>query len=283
MIALGRLGGGEMSYGSDADVVFVHAPASGVDAAAAGAYATAVIEELVRLLAQPGSDPALRLDLGLRPEGRNGPVTRDLDGYGAYYRRWALGWEKQALLRARPVAGDSELADRFIQLADEIRYRAELPAGSIAEVVRLRDRMAVERVPRGIDRSVHVKFGPGGLMDVEWVVQMLQLRHAHESPALRVTGTLAALRALVAAGLLDGAEAEALRAGWLSASRIRNAVMLARGAPGDQIPRTTPALDRVAGVLGYPLDRVADLPTDHRQTASRARHIVDEIFSREQA
>jgi glutamate-ammonia-ligase adenylyltransferase len=282
VIALGRLGGGEMSYGSDADVVFVHAPAPDVGAAAAGAYATAVIEELVRLLAQPGSDPALRLDLGLRPEGRSGPVTRDLDGYGAYYRRWALGWEKQALLRARPVAGDPELADRFVQLADEIRYPAQLPAGAIAEVVRLRDRMAVERVPRGIDRSVHVKFGPGGLMDVEWVVQILQLRHAHEVPALRVTGTLAALRALAAAGLLDGAEAEALRAGWLSASRIRNAVMLARGAPGDQIPRTTPALDRVAGVLGYQLDRAADLPADHRQIASRARHIVDDIFSREQ-
>lgn len=283
VIAMGRLGGGEMSYGSDADVVFVHAPAPGIDAPAAGAYATAVIEELVRLLAQPGSDPALRLDLGLRPEGRNGPVTRDLDGYAAYYRRWALGWEKQALLRARPVAGDRELAARFVELADDIRYPADLPAGAITEVERLRDRMAAERVPRGIDRSLHVKFGPGGLMDVEWVVQILQLRHAHEVPALRVTGTLAALRALVAAGLLDGAEAEALRAAWLSASRVRNAVMLARGAPGDQIPRTTPALDRVAGVLGYPLDRVADLPTDHRQTASRARQVVDEIFSREQA
>ncbi|WP_045879056.1 bifunctional [glutamine synthetase] adenylyltransferase/[glutamine synthetase]-adenylyl-L-tyrosine phosphorylase [Pseudofrankia sp. DC12] len=282
VIAMGRLGGGEMSYGSDADVVFVHAPAPGVDAAAAGAYATAVIEELVRLLAQPGSDPALRLDLGLRPEGRSGPVTRDLDGYGAYYRRWALGWEKQALLRARPLAGDPELAARFVELADEIRYPAELPAGAIAEVERLRDRMAIERVPRGVDRSLHVKFGPGGLMDVEWAVQILQLRHAHEIPDLRVTDTMRALRALVAAGLLAGTEAESLRAAWLSASRVRNAVMLARGAPGDQIPRTTPALDRVAGVLGYSLERVADLPADHRQTASRARHIVAEIFCREQ-
>ncbi|ADP79804.1 bifunctional [glutamine synthetase] adenylyltransferase/[glutamine synthetase]-adenylyl-L-tyrosine phosphorylase [Frankia inefficax] len=282
VIAMGRLGGGEMSYGSDADVVFVHAPATGVDPAQAGAYATAVIEELVRLLAQPGSDPALRLDLGLRPEGRNGPVTRDLDGYAAYYRRWALGWEKQALLRTRGLAGDPELAARFVELVDEVRYPAELPVGAIAEVARLRDRMAVERVPRGIDRSLHVKFGPGGLMDVEWAVQILQLRHAHDRPDLRVTGTMGALRALVTAGLLDGAEAEVLRAAWLSASRVRNAVMLARGAPGDQIPRTTPALDRVAGVLGYPLDRATNLPTDHRQIASRARRIVDDIFSREQ-
>ena len=281
VIALGRLGGGEMSYGSDADVLFVHEPMPGVAPAAAGAYATAVVEELVRLLAQPGPDPALRLDLGLRPEGRNGPVTRDLDGYAAYYRRWALGWEAQALLRARPLAGDPELAARFVELTDEIRYPAALSAGAVTEAERLRDRMAAERVPRGADRTLHVKFGPGGLTDVEWAVQILQLRHARQFPELRATGTIEVLRALVTAGLLDGAEAEALRAAWLAASRIRNAVMLARGAPGDQIPRTSPALDRVAGIRGYPLDRAADLLADYRTCAATARRVVDDIFARE--
>ncbi|MBL7497879.1 bifunctional [glutamine synthetase] adenylyltransferase/[glutamine synthetase]-adenylyl-L-tyrosine phosphorylase [Frankia sp. CNm7] len=283
VIAMGRLGGGEMSYGSDADVMFVHEPAAGTDPATAGEYAAAVVEELVRLLGQPGLDPALRLDLGLRPEGRNGPVTRDLDGYAAYYRRWALGWEAQALLRARPLAGDAELAARFRELADDVRYPATLPAGAIAEIERLRDRMAVERVARRIDRSLHVKFGPGGLTDVEWAVQILQLRHAREIPALRTTGTLTALRELVTAGLVDGAEAATLNAAWLSASRIRNAVMLARGTPGDLIPRTTPALDRVAGVLGYPPDQVEALPDDHRRAATAARRVVDAIFAREQA
>ena len=283
VVALGRLGGAEMSYGSDADVLFVHEPQPGVDARHAAEYATAVVEELVRLLGRPGPDPALRLDLGLRPEGRNGPVTRELDGYAAYYRRWALGWEAQALLRARPLAGDRELAARFGALIDGFRYPARLRDGAVAEIERLRDRMATERVPRGADRTLHVKFGPGGLTDIEWTVQILQLRHAHEVPALRVTGTLAALRELVAAGLLDGAEAEALRATWLSASRIRNAIMLARGAPGDLIPRTTPALDRVAGVLGYPLERVTDLLEDHRRAAATARRVTSHIFARERA
>jgi len=283
VIALGRLGGGEMSYGSDADVLFVHEPAPGVAPAAAAAFATAVAEELVRLLAQPGPDPALRLDLGLRPEGRNGPVTRDLDGYAAYYRRWALGWEAQALLRARPLAGDADLAARFTALADEVRYPAALPAGAVTEVERLRGRMAAERIPRGVDRTLHVKFGPGGLTDVEWAVQILQLRHARTIPELRTTSTLDALRALVAAGLLDGGDAEALNAAWRSAARIRNAIMLARGQHGDLIPRTTPALERVAGILGYPLDRAADLPADHRRAAAAARRVVDEVFAREQA
>jgi glutamate-ammonia-ligase adenylyltransferase len=283
VIALGRLGGAEMSYGSDADVLFVHEPAAGAGARAASAYATAVVEELVRLLAQPGPDPGLRLDLGLRPEGRNGPVTRALDGYGAYYRRWALGWEAQALLRARPFAGDTTLAARFMAMADQVRYPATLRDGSIAEVERLRDRMAAERIPRGVDRTLHVKFGPGGLTDIEWAIQILQLRHARETQSLRVTGTLTALRALVAAGLLDGADAEALDAAWRSAARIRNAIMLSRGQHGDLVPRTSPALDRVAGILGYPLDRAADLLTDHRQTANRARTAVDAIFTREQS
>jgi glutamate-ammonia-ligase adenylyltransferase len=263
-------------------VLFVHERRPGVDPAAATAYATAVVEELVRLLAQPGPDPALRLDLGLRPEGRNGPVTRDVDGYAAYYRRWALGWEVQALLRARPLAGDAALAARFTALVDGIRYPAELPPGAIAEVARLRDRMAAERVPRGVDRTLHLKFGPGGLTDVEWAVQILQLRHAHAIPALRTTGTLEALRALVTAGLLDGSEAEALATAWRSAARNRNAIMLARGQHGDLIPRTTPALDRVAGIAGYPLDRVADLPADHRRAAADARRVVDAVFAREQ-
>ena len=281
VVALGRLGGAEMSYGSDADVLFVHEPTPGTDAAAAGAYATAVVEELVRLLGRSGPDPALRLDLRLRPEGRGGPVTRDLDSYAAYYRRWALGWEAQALLRARPLAGEADLATRWCELVDEFRYPARLPDGAIAEVERLRGRMAAERVPRGVDRSLHVKFGPGGLTDIEWTVQILQLRHAREIPALRTTSTLGALRELATAGLLDGAEAAALSAAWLSASRVRNAIMLARGAPGDLIPRTIPALDRVAGVLAYPLDQVAALPDDHRRLAAAARRAVTAVFDRE--
>ncbi|MBX6391368.1 MAG: hypothetical protein IRZ08_20660 [Frankia sp.] len=245
--------------------------------------AAAVVEELTRLLSMPGLDPALRLDLGLRPEGRNGPVSRTLDGYATYYRRWALGWEAQALLRARPVAGDPELGARFCELIDEIRFPKEWPPQAVAEAERLRGRMEAERIPRGVDRTVHVKFGPGGLTDVEWAVQILQLRHAHEIPALRTTSTLGALRELAAAGLVDGGEAAILSAAWLSASRIRNAVMLARGQPGDVIPRTTPALERVAGVLGYPWERAAELAADHRRTGAAARRVVDAVFAREQA
>ena len=106
---MGRFGGRETGYGSDADVMFVHDPLPGADEQAATRAAHAVAEELRGLLAQPAPDPPLVIDPGLRPEGRQGPLVRTLASYRAYYERWSLAWEAQALLRAEPVAGDREL------------------------------------------------------------------------------------------------------------------------------------------------------------------------------
>ena len=182
VIAMGRLGGAELGYGSDADVLFVHDPVGDATDSEAAIAAHAVAEELRRLLTLPAPDPALLVDAGLRPEGRQGPLTRSLASYAAYYRRWSLGWEAQALLRASPAAGDPEITSRFLELADEVRYPASFPAAAVREVKRLKRRIELERVPRGVDRTLHLKFGPGGLMDVEWCAQLLALRHAARLP-----------------------------------------------------------------------------------------------------
>src|SRR6266568_2916190 len=196
VVAMGRLGGHETGYASDADVMFVHDPVPGAAEEAAVAAAHGVAEELRGLLARRGPDPALIIDPDLRPEGRHGPLVRTLASYQAYYRRWAVAWEAQALLRAEPVAGDPGLGRSFTAVADEFRY----PAGGIAEasvreIRRIKARMEAERMPRGVDPALHLKLGPGGLADVEWVVQLIQLRHAHAVPGLRTTRTLAALAA----------------------------------------------------------------------------------------
>ena len=137
----------------------------------------------------------------LRPEGRQGPLVRTLAAYRAYYERWSLAWEAQALLRAEPAAGDRELGRRFTALADEYRYPAGgIDEASVREIRRLKARMEAERMPRGADPALHLKLGPGGLSDVEWVVQLLQLTHAHDVPGLRTTQTLAALAAAAAGG-----------------------------------------------------------------------------------
>ncbi|WP_261568491.1 bifunctional [glutamine synthetase] adenylyltransferase/[glutamine synthetase]-adenylyl-L-tyrosine phosphorylase [Frankia gtarii] len=281
VIAMGRLGGAEMSYGSDADVLFVHEARPGHSAQEAHRAAADVVGELHRLLSVPGPDPALRLDTTLRPEGRSGAASRTLDAYDAYYRRWSQDWESQALLRARPLAGDPDLARRFCRLADTVRYPTTLPAAAIDEIIRLRGRMRRERIPRGVDPTRHLKFGPGGLMDVEWAVQLLQLRHGRQVPSLRTTSTLDGLRSAVLAGLLGEAAAGDLQAAWLSASRLRNASTLAGWPRPDVLPDRPEALEATARAAGWPPDGADDLIAEYRRLARRAEAVVADVFARE--
>jgi glutamate-ammonia-ligase adenylyltransferase len=279
VIAMGRLGGGEMGFASDADVLFVHEPAPGASEEAASRAAHAVAERLRALLAAPGPDPALEVDAGLRPEGRQGPLVRTLASYRAYYGRWSVPWEAQALLRACWIAGDAEAGAAFTAMADEIRY----PDGGIAEesvreIRRIKARIEAERMPRGMDPARHLKLGPGGLADVEWVAQLLQLRHARAEPALRTTGTLEALRAAAAAGLVGAADLAALTASWQLATRIRDAVMLARGRGSDALPTAAAELAVVARLLGYPPDGAQQLAEDWRRTARQARVVTERLF-----
>jgi [glutamine synthetase] adenylyltransferase / [glutamine synthetase]-adenylyl-L-tyrosine phosphorylase len=279
VIAMGRLGGHEMGYASDADVMFIHEPHNGADEEAATRAAHAVAEELRGLLARPGPDPALPVDAGLRPEGRQGPLVRTLASYRAYYQRWSAPWEAQALLRAEPVAGDAALGGAFTELADEFRYPAGgISEASVREIRRIKARMESERIPRAVDPPLHLKLGPGGLADVEWVAQLLQLRHARAVPALRTTRTIAALQAATGEGLIDAADAAALTAAWLLATRIRNAVVLVRGRAGETVPSSQPELGAVARVLGYAPEASQDLIQDHRRAARRARAVMERIF-----
>jgi glutamate-ammonia-ligase adenylyltransferase len=238
VIGMGRLGGYEMSYPSDADVLFVYEPPAGCPEGEASAAAHAIAEEMRRLLNAPAPDPALGVDADLRPEGRQGSLVRSLQAYRQYYERWSKVWEAQALLRARFVGGDADLGRRFETLADGVRY----PAGGLAreqviEIRRIKARVETERLPRGADPHTHTKLGRGGLADVEWAVQVTQLRHAHAVPELRKTRTLEALTEAAGAGLVTASDAAEMAAGWTLAAQVRNALTLVRGRPTDQLPR----------------------------------------------
>ncbi|MGW5048469.1 bifunctional [glutamine synthetase] adenylyltransferase/[glutamine synthetase]-adenylyl-L-tyrosine phosphorylase [Streptomyces griseoluteus] len=279
IIGMGRFGGHELGYGSDADVLFVHEPREGVDEHEAAKAANKVVAEMRRLLQLPSADPPLLIDAGLRPEGKSGPLVRTLKSYEAYYRRWSLGWESQALLRAEPVAGDEDLGRRFMALIDPLRYPARgLDEDAVREIRRLKARMESERLPRGADPKLHTKLGPGGLSDVEWTVQLLQLRHAGEVPALRTPRTREALAAAREAGLIGAEDAAVLDEAWVLASRVRNAVMLVRGRAGDTFPTEPRELAAVGRYLGYGEGRAGDMLDAYRRTARRARSVVDELF-----
>ncbi|MEV0635815.1 bifunctional [glutamine synthetase] adenylyltransferase/[glutamine synthetase]-adenylyl-L-tyrosine phosphorylase [Streptomyces sp. NPDC050619] len=279
VIGMGRFGGHELGYGSDADVLFVHEPRDGVSEREASEAANKVVSEMRRLLQISSSDPPLLIDAGLRPEGKSGPLVRTLNSYEAYYRRWSLVWEAQALLRAEPVAGDEELGRRFVELVDPLRYPAAgLGDDAVRDIRRLKARMESERMPRGADPKLHTKLGPGGLSDVEWTVQLLQMRHGAEVAGLRTTRTRAALAAAGAAGLIPPEEVATLDEAWVLATRVRNAVMLVRGRAGDTFPSEARELGAVGRYLGYGPGHVGDMLDDYRRTGRRARSVVDELF-----
>ncbi|MYQ38260.1 glutamate-ammonia-ligase adenylyltransferase [Streptomyces sp. LamerLS-316] len=279
VIGMGRFGGHELGYGSDADVLFVHEPREGVSDEEAARAANAVVTEMRRLLELPTADPPLLIDADLRPEGKTGPLARTLRSYEAYYRRWSLIWESQALLRADPVAGDVELGRAFVELIDPLRYPVEgLGDDAVREIRRLKARMESERMPRGADPTLHTKLGRGGLSDVEWTVQLMQMQHGWEEPGLRTPRTREALAAACAAGLIPAEEAQTLDEAWVLASRVRNAVMLVRGRPGDTFPSNPRELTAVGRYLGYEPGHAGDMLEDYRRITRRARAVVEERF-----
>ena len=279
IIAMGRLGGHEQGYGSDADVLFVHDPLEGVADDVAAAAAHAVAEEVRRLLQLPAQDPPLLVDADLRPEGRQGPLTRSLAAYREYYARWSHVWEAQALLRAAHLAGDAGLTAQFLDQIGPVRWpEGGLDEAARREIRRIKSRVEAERLPRGTDPLGHLKLGPGGLSDVEWTVQMLQLQHAFAVPALRTTSTLQGLAAAEEAGLVDASDTATLRSSWQLATRARNALTLVRGKPGDSLPPVGRDLAGVARAVGYPAGHTGDFLEDYRRTTRRARAVVERVF-----
>jgi len=279
IVAMGRYGGFELSYASDADVLFVHDPLPAADHQVASSFAHAVANDVRRLLALPMTDPALEVDADLRPEGKQGPLVRTLESYAAYYAKWSRVWEAQALLRADAVVGDPGLRARFTELVDPLRYPVGgLSAAEVAEIRRIKARVDRERLPRGADPRTHLKLGRGGLADIEWTVQLLQLQHAGAVPALRTPRTLEALSAARDAGLLATADAETLIASWRMVSRLRNALTLVQGKGSDQLPRDHRVRAATAAVLGYAPGSSDEMVNDYLRITRRAHDVVDRVF-----
>lgn len=275
VIGMGRFGGRELGFGSDADVMYVFRPLA-ADQESANRSALAIVSELNRLTED--NRLPLDLDIGLRPEGKNGPPARSLDSYRAYYQRWSLTWEAQALLRARGIAGDAGLLADFTELADEVRYPQSIGEQEIREVKRIKARVENERLPQGADPSRHLKLGRGSLSDVEWFVQLIQLQHAAQVPALRTTSTLDALAAAAEHGFVSAEDAARLRDAWVFASRTRSAMTLWADKTADVLPSDRVALDGVARLMEYPPGSASRLEEDYLAVTRRARQVFERAF-----
>ena len=276
IIAMGRFGGEELGFGSDADVMFVYKAKDGVAVDTAQRVAERAINELKLLVKD--SLLEFELDLDLRPEGKNGPSVRSLESYAACYKRWANTWEAQALLRARVIAGSDELREEFVALINEYRYPKELPDLAVIEIRRIKARVETERLPQGADPKRHLKLGRGSLSDVEWLVQLLQMQHGNEHPIIRTPQTLAALKACVSVGVIADHDARVLEEAWILASRVRSASVLWANKRTDVLPVDRKQLDGIARILEYPRGSAAQLEQDYLSHTRRARAVFERIF-----
>ena len=283
VIAMGRLGGAENGFGSDADVMFVHRPVEGADEGEAQTQANRIVNRLMQLIKQPvrpaiRAERPLEVDADLRPEGKQGALVRSLDSYHAYYERWADTWEFQALLRARPIAGSEDLGRAFVELIDPYRYPREFTVEQAQQVRRMKARVEHERMPHGADRTRQLKLGRGGLSDVEWLVQLIQLQHAHKVEGLRTTSTLDALDAAVQANLVAAEDAEVLRDAWLLATKIRGGNVLRGVRQSDLLPTLRDALEAVARWSGYTPGSARQLEEDYLRVTRNARKVYERLF-----
>jgi glutamate-ammonia-ligase adenylyltransferase len=276
VIAMGRFGGQETGFGSDADVMFAYRDTPECSANEATRRSERIVARIKEIL--DDHRVPFDLDTDLRPEGKNGVVVRSLDSYAAYYERWSLSWEAQALLRARPAVGSSSLLVDFGKLIDSVRYPKKLTSDDLREIRRIKARVEKERLPQGADPARHLKLGRGSLSDVEWLVQTLQLQHGHEHASLRSCSTQSAMNALVDARLVSSVDAETLMTAWRLASRIRSAITLWGSGASDTLPTDRFDLDGIARLLGYLPHSAAQLEEDYLSATRRARSTFERLF-----
>ena len=275
IVAMGRFGGAELGFGSDADVMFVYR-VLGDDVNKAQAEAEVLVSEIRRLSADQSLE--FELDLDLRPEGKNGPIVRSIDSYAAYYQRWAGTWESQALLRARLISGEQAIASAFVELIDQYRYPEVIEQAAVVEIRRIKARVEVERLPQGADPKRHLKLGRGSISDVEWLVQLFQLKYASENPQIQTPHTLPALEQMEACGLISNSDARVLKEAWVISSSIRSSAMLYLNKRTDVLPLDRAQLEGIARLTGYPRGGASSLEQDYLAATRRGRAVFEKLF-----
>ncbi len=283
VIAMGKLGGEELNYHSDLDLIFVY-DAGDADwwreHVAPHEFFTRVAQRAMSVLQTPTREGvAYRIDTRLRPSGNQGPLVTSLDAFEAYQRSSAQLWERQALIRARPLEGPEGLRARLEAAITRFVYGRGLTPADVAEMNRMRERIAVERAADD-GQQVNIKTGRGGLVDVEFVVQMLQLRHGHAEPRLRQRATRAALAALEETGLLPAEDARVLRDGYDFLRALESRLRIERDQPVEALDQES--LLGVARRLGYAGSddaAAAALRADHERHRAAIRAVYERAFA----
>ena len=270
VIALGRWGGGELSYGSDLDLMYVFDGMAREDA-------LAIPQKLRAILSEPGRHgEGYELDADLRPEGKSGPIARSIESLGRYYEEWGEPWEILAMTRARAVAGHPEVIAEFYDTMRPSIWRESLEPEFVQSIRRIKARVETERIDPREDADYHLKLGPGSLSDIEFLTQLLQLRHGARHEPLQTPVTPRALDALLDIGELTKGDHDALMTSYELCTRIRLRLHLQRGRQADSLPRDPAQLSSLAASLGF--DRTVELRERFRQATRRARRVFERRF-----
>ena len=272
VIGMGRYGGLDLSYASDLDVMFVYEGTNSDDARAANRTARGLLQEIG---AQTAEGRAWEIDARLRPEGENGQLARSLEGYQRYYAERGQLWERQSLLKRRFVAGDPELGQRFLQLADQWCYQPDFSDAEIDEIRTMKRRIEAERLGTG-SKARDVKLGAGGLSDIEFTVQLMQLQHGFGRISVRDNRTLPALSGLSEHNLLDIGDRATLDVGYRFCQRFRNARYHLSGLSSDVFPDDEHEELLLARRLGYPSTK--DLEADYQEITEAVREVTDRLL-----
>ncbi len=274
VIGLGKLGGRELNFASDVDLLFVH----GDPGPETQGVAEEAVGRLMRLLAEPTADGlALRVDPALRPGGRAGALSRSLEATLAYYERGSATWERQAMLKARPVAGDPDLGAAFVDGVAPFVYPEHLAPAAIDEVRRTKVRLEEYIRQRGKE-FVEVKRGRGGIRDVEFAVQLLQIVHGRRDPGLRSANTLLALGALASDGYVAQPDAEAMAEAYRFLRRLEHRLQIVRDLQTHDLPSDVGARRTLARSLGLP--DAAALQVEYDRWTGLVREIHERLFYR---
>ncbi len=275
VIGMGKLGGRELNYSSDIDLIFVHDDDVGVTGKLTGSqYAERLAQEIVNVLARNTERGfVFRVDLRLRPEGRYGAPSRSLSSYRHYYESWAETWERQALIKARFVAGDPRVGEAFVRMAEEYTYQSYVPAEWV-EDIRHNKRRLEQKAALANETHSNVKIGEGGIRDIEFAVQLLQMLVGGQHPSVRTGNTLEALQRLRREGFLTPEEAIILRESYCFLRMVEHRLQILYEQQTQKLPADPRQMELLARRMGF------ENAAYFRETYDRVRAQVRKIFLR---
>ncbi len=249
VIALGKLGGSELNYSSDIDLIFVCEPMPHTDEDSALSIAMAMAEAIVNYLSRDMQNGHLfRVDMRLRPEGRFGALVRTLSSYRSYYENWAETWERQAMIKARPVAGDAQLGQEFLRIVAPHAFPRRMSRQVVDDI--RENKRRIERVQRAASGPMDVKLGPGGIRDIEFTVQLLQMERGALDPLIRTPNTLQAIARLRQARALSAADARHLTDAYVFLRNVEHRLQLLYDHQTQKLPGRDRDMNLLARRLG---------------------------------